>query len=107
MCRGRGGAPHPLRVVNRFDTIPSKPSLQACRNTVAPCSSVCSLRTIAAQSVDVLQASVGVTVGTICWISFVFAQARIVTEQRGAIGTDDLAGIAHSERSEERRVGKE
>ena len=42
----------------------------------APSSSVCSLNTIAAQSVDVLQASVGVTVGTICWISFVFAQAR-------------------------------
>ena len=83
--------------VNRFDTMPSKPSLQACRNTVAPSSSVCSLNTIAAQSVEVLQASFGVTLGTICWIGFVFAQARIVTEQRGAIGTDDLAGIGHSE----------
>ena len=49
------------------------------------------------KGVEVPQASVQVAVSTICWISFVFAQARIVTEQRRAIGADDLAGIAHSE----------
>jgi hypothetical protein len=32
--------------LSRFDTIPSSPSLQACRNTVAPSASVCSLNTI-------------------------------------------------------------
>jgi hypothetical protein len=33
-------------VFSRFDTMPSKPSLQACRNTTAPSSSVCSLNTM-------------------------------------------------------------
>jgi hypothetical protein len=33
---------------SRFDTMPSKPNLQACSTTVAPFSSVCSLKTIPA-----------------------------------------------------------
>ena len=34
--------------MSRFDTMPSKPNLQACSKTVAPFSSVCSLKTIPA-----------------------------------------------------------
>ena len=41
--------------------------------------------------------SVHVTVSTICRISFVCTQARIETEERRAIGTDDLTGIVHIE----------
>jgi hypothetical protein len=37
-------APDRWGALSRFDTMPSNPSLQACRNTVAPSSSVCSLR---------------------------------------------------------------
>jgi hypothetical protein len=41
--------------------------------------------------------SVQVTVRTICGIGIVCAQARIETEQRRAVGADDLAGIADIE----------
>ena len=44
-----------------------------------------------------LSNSVHVNVGTICRIGLVCAQARIEKEQRRAIGTDDLTGIAHIE----------
>src|SRR6266849_4844774 len=44
-----------------------------------------------------LFSSVHFTVSATCRISFVCAQARIETEERRAIGADDLAGIAHLE----------
>jgi len=47
LIQSRDG-PDRYGAVSRFDTMPSKPSLQACRNTTAPSSSVCSLKTIPA-----------------------------------------------------------
>jgi hypothetical protein len=47
LIQSRDG-PERYGAFSRFDTMPSKPNLQACRNTKAPSTSVCSLKTIPA-----------------------------------------------------------